>query len=136
MGEKLVIHQDPEERFHAIDSSEFSTFMGMRTVRVIEEEVKVEMGMEGKLNSVGTGHGGAIFSLADQAFAIACNMGEDTQVARSASIKYLKPARGTLVATARKVSEDEQGSVYRVDVHSGNTLVAIFEGVGHKIKRK
>ncbi|MDD1755453.1 MAG: YiiD C-terminal domain-containing protein [Methanomassiliicoccales archaeon] len=134
MKEKLVIHQDPEERFHAIDNSEFSTFMGMRTVRVSEEEVQVEMDLEGKLNSVGTGHGGAIFSLADQAFAIACNIGEHTQVARSASIKYIKPARGTLVATARKAKEDDLGSIYKVEVTAGKVVVAIFEGVGHKIK--
>jgi len=135
MGEKLIIHQDLEERFHAIDGSEFSTFMGMRTVHVGAEEVKVEMDLEGKLNSVGTGHGGAIFSLADQAFAIACNMGDHTQVARSAGIKYIKPARGKLLATARKVKEDEMGSVYKVEVTCGEVLVAIFEGVGHKIKR-
>jgi acyl-CoA thioesterase len=134
MTEKLTIHQDPEERFHAIDNSEFSTFMGMRTVRVSEEEVKVEMDLEGKLNSVGTGHGGAVFSLADQAFALACNMGEHTQVARSASIKYLRPARGRLIATARKEREDDKGSVYKVEVTSGDTIVAVFEGVGHKIK--
>jgi acyl-CoA thioesterase len=134
MAEKLTLHQDPRERFKAIDQSEFSTFMGMRTLHANEKEVTVEMDLESKLNSVGTGHGGAIFSLADQAFAIACNMGEHTQVARSASIKYVKPARGKLVAVARKVKEDEQGSVYRVEVSSGDTLVAIFEGVGHKIK--
>jgi acyl-CoA thioesterase len=108
--------------------------MGMRTVHVSKEEVKVEMDLEGKLNSVGTGHGGAIFSLADQAFAIACNTGEHTQVARSASIKYVKPARGKLLATARKVEEDDNGSVYKVEVTCGEVLVAVFEGVGHKIK--
>ena len=108
--------------------------MGMRTIQVSEEAVKVEMDLEGKLNSVGTGHGGAIFSLADQAFAIACNMGERTQVARSASIKYLKPARGRLVATARKASEDDRGSVFKVEVHAGDVLVAVFEGIGHKLR--
>jgi len=108
--------------------------MGMRTLRGSENEVRVEMDLGGKLNSVGTGHGGDIFSLADQAFAIACNMGEHTQVARSASIRYIKPARGKLVATARKEREDEKGSIYRVEVTSGETIVAVFEGIGHKIK--
>jgi acyl-CoA thioesterase len=134
MGEKLVTYQDPEERFHAIDNSEFSTFMGMRTVHVGDDEVRVEMDLEGKLNSVGTGHGGAIFSLADQAFAIACNLGEHTQVARAASIRYLKPARGKLMATARKVKEDDRGSTYRVEVSAGDSVVAVFEGVGHKLR--
>jgi len=134
MAERLTLHQDPKDRLKAIDQSEFSTFMGMRTVHVSESEVRVEMDLEGKLNSVGTGHGGAIFSLADQAFAIACNMGDSTQVARSASIKYIKPARGKLVAVAHKMKEDEKGSVYRVEVSAGEILVAVFEGIGHKIR--
>jgi acyl-CoA thioesterase len=134
MSERLRIYDDPQERFLAIDGSEFSTFMGMRTISASESEVKVEMDLEGKLNSVGTGHGGAIFSLADQAFALACNMGEHTQVARSASIKYFRPARGKLMATARKEREDDKGSVYKVEVTSGDTVVAVFEGIGHKIK--
>jgi acyl-CoA thioesterase len=134
MRERLMIHDDPQERFLAIDGSEFSTFMGMRTISASESEVKVEMDLKGKLNSVGTGHGGAVFSLADQAFALACNMGEHTQVARSASIKYIRPARGKLVATARKEREDDKGSVYKVEVTSGDTIVAVFEGIGHKIK--
>ncbi|MCU0860878.1 MAG: YiiD C-terminal domain-containing protein [Methanomassiliicoccales archaeon] len=136
MADGLTIYQDAKERLQAIDGSEFSTFMGMRTLKVSEQEVQVEMDLDGKRNSVGTGHGGAIFSLADQAFALACNMGELTQVARSASIKYIRPARGRLVATATKQSEDERGSVYRVEVHEGGTLVAVFEGVGHKLKVK
>jgi acyl-CoA thioesterase len=135
MSERLRIHGDPQERFLAIDGSEFSTFMGMRTISASESEVKVEMDLKGKLNSVGTGHGGAIFSLADQAFAIACNLGENTQVARSASIKYIRPARGVLVATARKEREDEKGSIFKVEVTAGGTLVAVFEGVGHKIRQ-
>jgi acyl-coenzyme A thioesterase PaaI-like protein len=61
-------------------------------------------------------------------------MGEHTQVARSASIKYIRPARGKLVATARKEREDGNGSVYKVEVTSGDTIVAVFEGIGHKIK--
>ncbi len=134
MAEKLKLHQDPEERFRAIDQSEFSTFMGMRTLHASDNEVSVEMDLEGKLNSVGTGHGGAVFSLADQAFAIACNLGRDVQVARSASIKFIRPARGRLVAKAHKEKEDERGSVYKVEVFSGDALVAVFEGIGHKIK--
>jgi acyl-CoA thioesterase len=134
MSERLRIHDDPKERFLAIDGSEFSTFMGMRTISASESEVKVEMDLEGKLNSVGTGHGGAVFSLADQAFALACNMGEHTQVARSASIKYIRPARGKLTATARKEREDDKGSVYKVEVTSEDMVVAVFEGIGHKIK--
>ena len=136
MGERLNLIQDPAERRASIEDCGYCHLMGMRTLEVNEDEVKVEMDLEGKLNAVGTGHGGAVFSLADQAFAIACNRGELTQVARSASIRYLKPARGRLVATARTVSEDERGSVVKVQVHAGDLLVAEFEGIGAKLKER
>ncbi|MEM0449217.1 MAG: hotdog fold thioesterase [Methanomassiliicoccales archaeon] len=133
MGEPLIIYEDIEERLKAIDCSEYPIMMNMRTIKMTEEEVQVEMDLEGKRNSVGTAHGGAIFSLADQAFALACNMGKYTQVAKEASIRFLRPARGKLIATAKKRAEDEKGSVYEVEVREGNVLVAVFEGKGHKL---
>ena len=41
--------------------------MGMRTSCASEDEGKAETDPDGKLHSVGTGHGGTIFSMADQA---------------------------------------------------------------------
>ena len=102
---------------------------------VSPDEVRVEMDLEDKLNGFGIGHGGAVFSLADEAFAIACNQGEFPQVAMSASIKYLKPATGRLTAVARKAKEDDRLSIYSVQVFSGEDLVAEFEGIGFKLKK-
>src|SRR5512137_3030874 len=102
--------REGEERMDRIVKSEFARLLGIKVISISEEEVRLEMSLDGKLNSIGTGHGGAVFSLADQAFAISANQGELPQVARSASIKYLKPAKGTLTAIARKVSEDDRGS--------------------------
>jgi acyl-CoA thioesterase len=81
------------------------------------------------------GHGGAVFSLADEAFAIAANQGEYPPVAMSARTKYLKPAKDLLTAVARKAREDDGISVYAVSVYSGSELVADFEGIGLKLKK-
>ena len=93
------------------------------------------MDLDDKMNGFGIGHGGAVFSLADEAFAIAANQGEYPQVALSASIKYHKPATGRLTAVAKKAREDERTSVYTVLVYSGSDLVAEFEGIGFKLKK-
>lgn len=77
----------------------------MKVTKVGEDEVVVEMDLHGKLNGFGTGHGGAVFALADQAFAISCNRGEHPQVAKEVRMRYLKPARGKLRAVARQVEE-------------------------------
>jgi acyl-CoA thioesterase len=126
--------QEGEGRLNRIIDSEFARALGIRVTSISEQEVRLEMDLDGKLNSIGTGHGGAVFSLADQAFALSANQGEHPQVARSASIKYLKPAKGTLTAVARKVSEDDRGSVHHVSVLADGVLVAEFEGIGHKLK--
>ena len=52
------------------------------------------------LNAMGNVMGGAIFTLADFALAIACNMGEDPTVAVNNTIEYLNSTKGsTLIAT-------------------------------------
>ncbi len=115
--------------------SKYAALIGARVLSVSPIEVRVEMDLDDKLNGFGIGHGGAVFSLADEAFAIAANQGEYPQVAMSASIRYLKPAKGRLTAVARKAREDDKGSVYAVSVYSGDDLVAEFEGIGFKLKK-
>ena len=52
-------------------------------------------------NAQGNVMGGAIFTLADFALAVACNMGENPTVSVQSSIEYLSVAKGTrLIATA------------------------------------
>ena len=136
MKERREIPRDPTERIARISSCEFALGNGMRVETSDEEEVRVSMDLDGKLNGFGTGHGGAIFALADQAFALIVNKGPDPQVAMSASINYLKPATGPLTAIARKVKDDEKTSVCKVDVLQKGVKIAEFEGIGYKLKRR
>ncbi|MCX6694521.1 MAG: hotdog fold thioesterase [Methanomicrobiales archaeon] len=76
----------------------------------------------------GTVHGGAIFSLADHAFGLAANCDDPGQMALSASITYIAPGRGPLVAVAEQVGDDGTHSFYRVVVKEEGRLVAVFEG--------
>ena len=57
------------------------------------------------LNSVGIAQGGAIFTLADLAFAMACNSGGHVAVAINTTLSFLRPTPGgTLIAEATEVS--------------------------------
>ncbi len=136
MKEKKEIPMDPAQRIDRISSCEFAVGNGMRIEASDEDEVRVSMELDGKLNGFGTGHGGAIFALADQAFALIVNKGPYPQVAMSARIRYLKPATGSLVAIARKVKEDEKTSVCAVEVLQAGEKIAEFEGIGYKLKRR
>ena len=76
-------------------------------------------------------HGGIIFSLADTAFAFACNAYNRLSVAASASIEFLKPVhRGDrLTATATEEHRGKRNGLYSVDViNQHGDRVALFRG--------
>jgi len=134
MSGRVSASMDRDERIEAIANCEYARSCGMRVISMDDKEVRVEMSVDDKLNGFLSGHGGAVFSIADQAFALCCNRGEFPQVAAEASIRYLKPARGTLLAVARTVQEDERDSTCDVKVFSGEVLIAEFVGKGHKLR--
>ncbi|MDD1669389.1 MAG: hypothetical protein LUO97_06265, partial [Methanomicrobiales archaeon] len=86
----------------------------------------------GKENFLGVAHGGAIFALADQAFAAAANRGEALQLSVSLHIHYLAQEKGKLEAVGRLIGETDTYSHILVEVKSGERLVATFEGVAYK----
>jgi acyl-CoA thioesterase len=129
------LSSDLKKRLDSMIAAPFALLCDMETVSVSDGEAVVRMPVDGKLNALGTVHGGAIFTLADQAFALAANANGEPQVALTANISYLKPARVTLTAHARKVGENKSTSVYEVLVHDGECLVAVFQGIGYKLRR-
>ncbi len=69
------------------------------------------------LNAMGNVMGGAIFTLADFALAIACNIGENPTVAVSNTIEYLNSTKGsTLVATCDVDKSGRNLGFYTVEV--------------------
>ncbi len=89
------------------------------------------------LNGHATCHGGFIFTLADSAFAFACNSYNLTTVAAGCSIEYLAPARegDVLTATAREQSLNGRSGVYDIDVKNQRSeTIALFRGKSTRIK--
>ena len=69
-------------------------------------------------NAQGAVMGGAIFTVADFALAIACNMGENPTVSVSNTIEFFAGAKGTrLIATAEADKSGRNLGFYTVDVH-------------------
>ena len=85
------------------------------------------------LNSVGIVQGGVIFTLADFAFAVACNSAGRVAVAVSTNLSFLKPTRsGTLRAEATEVSRSKRISTCTVRVtDEADELVALFQGTAY-----
>jgi acyl-CoA thioesterase len=88
-------------------------------------------------NGHGMCHGGITFTLADSAFAFACNSRNQATVAQHNSISYLAPAMigDRLTARAHEVHLQGRSGIYDVKVtNQNNTLIAEFRGHSRSIK--
>ncbi len=90
------------------------------------------------LNSAGTVHGGAIFSLADAVFSVASNSHGTLAVAINVSISYFKAAsEGMLYAEAEEASFNPKLATYLIRILDGTgALVALFQGTVYRKKHK
>jgi acyl-CoA thioesterase len=83
-------------------------------------------------------HGGLIFTLADSAFAFACNARNRVTVAAAAEIHFLSPAtKGeTLLAVARERAGAGRSGIYDIEVTeaASGRIVALFRGRSHRIE--
>ena len=75
-------------------------------------------------------HGGFIFTLADSAFAFACNTHNERTVAAQGNISFIRPGKlgDRLVATAREISRSGRSGIYDVRVTVDGTVIAEFRG--------
>ena len=83
------------------------------------------------LNGHDTCHGGLIFTLADSAFAFACNACDRVTVALGAQITFVGPAKrgDVLIAEAREQSRTRRTGVYDVEVTTEDgRKIALFRG--------
>ena len=86
---------------------------------------------EDMVNGLRVCHGGLIFTLADTAFAFACNGYDQQTFAASAHIDFLRPAKlhDQLVATATEDHRGRSTGYYLVKIkNQRNELVALFRG--------
>ncbi len=115
-----------------------SQAMGMQIVSVREGCAVVSMTVrETMVNGHGMCHGGMIFSLADSAFAFACNSQNFVAVASGACIDYLQPASAgdVLTASASMVNQGKKTGLYDVAVSDqNNRIIAQFRGRSARIR--
>lgn len=110
--------------------------LGMQVVRVTAGRALLQMRVrQDMVNGHGICHGGMIFTLADTAFAYACNSGNQVTVASACQIDFIAPAREGDLLEAEAVERSASGrtGVYDVSVSAGGRLLALFRGKSHRI---
>ena len=115
-----------------------SQSLGMRIEEARPGYARVSLTIvETMVNGHDIAHGGVTFTLADSAFAFACNSRNEPNVALQASISYVAAVKlgDRLVAAAQEQSSKGRTGVYDIRVTRGDDeLVALFRGVCYRIR--
>lgn len=113
----------------------FSQLLGMEVVEIRPRGATVKLTVRPDMvNGFGVCHGGVAFSLADSAFAFACNTHGHITVSIENAITYPRKVSvgDELVATAREETSSNRLGYYRVEVRRGDELVNVFQGTAYK----
>jgi acyl-CoA thioesterase len=105
--------------------------LGMEIVEVGPGRATLSMTVRPEMvNGQRIAHGGFIFTLADSAFAFACNSHNHRAVAVQGDITFIKPGKlgDKLLAAAREISRSGRSGIYDVRVTVGDTVIAEFRG--------
>lgn len=92
---------------------------------------------EDMLNGFRICHGGFITTLADTAFAYACNSGNEQTVASGISVDFMAPGKpdDVLTATGVEVLASGRTGVYDITVtNQNNELIAVMRGKSYRLK--
>ncbi len=117
---------------HMMENDHFSQWMGVEVLDVKEGYSKIKMTIRKEMvNGFGIVHGGIPFSLADSAFAFACNNRNNLSVALDVTITFTKTVSvgDILTAEAKEFHNGRSTGVYLITVtNQKNEQVALFKG--------
>jgi len=132
-GEKMS-NMTCDDLMNFFKKDRFAYNNGIRLIKVEPGFAIAQMTVtENHLNAANIVQGGAIFTLADFAFAAAANSNGFVTLGTSANISYFKPPKGNvLTAKASKISSGKRICFYNVDIFDENEdIVAKFTATGY-----
>lgn len=133
-----VLAERVRDRMYAEDRAAHA--LGMRVDTVGPGRSRVTMTVrEDMLNGFGICQGGLIATLADMAFAYACNSYNEMTVAAGFDVDLLAPGQAgdTLTADGRVVAQGSRMGLYDIDVtNQRGERVATFRGRSYRLKGK
>ena len=113
-----------------------SSGLGMEIVEIRSGQATLRMTVKPQMvNGQRIAHGGFIFTLADSAFACACNTHNERVVAAEGNITFIRPGKlgDVLVAKAREISRSGRSGIYDVSVTANDVVIAEFRGHSRSI---
>ena len=123
-----------------MDHDAFSKWMNVEVLEIKEGYSKIKMIIRKEMvNGFGIVHGGLPFSLADSAFAFACNNRNNLSVALDVTITFMKAvnAGDVLTAEAKEIHNGRSTGVYLIMVtNQKKEQVALFKGTCFRTGKK
>ena len=125
---------------HMMDNDFFSQWLGIKVLEIREGYSKIKMTVRKEMvNGFGIVHGGIPFSLADSAFAFACNNRNILSLALDTSINFIKPVQvdDVLTAEAKELHNGKSTGLYHIRIsNQKNHEVAIFKGLCYRTDKQ
>lgn len=117
---------------HLIQQDRFSQWLGIELLEIREGYSRIRMKVRTEMaNGFGIAHGGIAFSLADSAFAFACNNRNNLSVALDTAINFTRPVHtgDELIAEAAEQHNGKSTGLYLITVSNQHSeTVAHFKG--------
>lgn len=125
---------------HMIENDAFSKWMGVEILEIREGYSRIKMRIRQEMvNGFGIVHGGIPFSLADSAFAFACNNRNNLSVALDCAITFTKAINleDELTAEAKEIHNGRSTGVYTIAITNQlDQQVALFKGTCFRTSKK
>ena len=138
MVDKVSENTDLLSRIRArCDKEPYPKLLGIKVLNIQPGYAKVSMNFDaGMQNIFGMLHGGAVFSLLDEAFQLACNARGELAVAQQVNVYFLAAASpdARLIAEAKEVNATRKTALYDVRVfeEEGQRLVAKAQALAYR----
>ncbi len=124
---------------HMMKHDLFSQWLGIEVIEIKEGYSKIKMIIRKEMiNGLGIIHGGVTFSMADSAFAFACNNRNVLSVALDTSINFLKPVHvdDILIAEAKELHNGKSTGLYHITItNQHDHTVAFFKGTCYRTQK-
>lgn len=121
---------------HMMQHDLFSQWLGIEVLEIKDGYSKIKMSVRKEMiNGFGIVHGGIAFSLADSAFAFACNNRNVLSVALDTSINFIKPVHvdDVLTAEAKELHNGKSTGLYHITIaNQKEHVVAVFKGTCYR----
>jgi len=118
--------------FKKVEEEPFAGYLNIRLKDVSEGYALCEMDYTDQMdNMYGMAHGGAVFSLIDEAFEVSSNSHEHVSVALNINVTYMRPPKKNSVLTAesKEINRTRKTASYHITVKDDHHLIAVCQAV-------